>query len=83
MCCCNCNCCCGNGNGNGTGNGNGNAGNGCCGNRWDPCAGVRNRAYRRGFNNGYWAGYNDATFGRRIAGAEDAASNGSCSNCGD
>ena len=30
----------------------------------DICAGVRRRAYRKGFRNGYWAGFNDASFGR-------------------
>lgn len=74
-CGCGCGCGCGNGNGNGSGSGGGNDnGHG----HWDPCAGVRNRAYRRGFNNGYWRGYNDATFGRTIAAAEDTASAGSC-----
>ena len=81
-CCNNCSCCCGSGGGSGVGGGNtGNGGWGC--NRWDPCAGVRNRAYRRGFNNGYWAGYNDATFGRRIARAEEASDVSGCGSCGD
>lgn len=60
-CCCCCPCCCrtscrpgrpGPGGPGGVGPGN------------DICAGVRRRAYREGFHNGYWTGYNDALYGR-------------------
>ena len=47
-------CGCGCGNNSGCG----------CGCRRDICAGERRRAYREGFRNGYWEGFNDASWGR-------------------
>lgn len=75
MCCfrcgCGCRCRCNHWN-NGCGWGNncwgcGNNNCGCGNNNWgfnDICAGERRQAYREGFRNGYWEGFNDARWGR-------------------
>lgn len=70
-CCCCCPCCCRTscrpgrpGPGGPGGVGPGGSGPGGVGPGNDICAGVRRRAYREGFHNGYWTGYNDALYGR-------------------
>ena len=57
-----CGCGCGSNSGCGCGCSCGGGNNSGCGGH-DICAGARRQAYREGFRNGYWEGFNDATWG--------------------